>query len=220
MHQLQKDISILSIISLLLSCSGQPYVVEPRNRQNNTLLITIFIVNHGWHTGIIIPAQEIQSQLPALKTRFLDTPYLEFGWGDQDFYQAKEITTGITLNAIFWPTATVMHVRALPEDMERYFSNVESLCITKNEFGALTSFLISSFAIDESGNAQPLKKGIYGDSQFYKGSGSYHLFNTCNKWTAKGLKSAGYDISPSLKLTAEAIMKYLKVENDSNEPCK
>jgi len=34
--------------------------------------------------------------------------------------------------------------------------------------------------------------------------------NTCNKWTAKGLKSAGMDISPTFKLTADSIMDYLK----------
>ena len=34
--------------------------------------------------------------------------------------------------------------------------------------------------------------------------------NTCNKWTAKGLKSAGMDISPTFKLTADSIMDYVK----------
>jgi len=46
--------------------------------------------------------------------------------------------------------------------------------------------------------------------------------NTCNKWTAKGLKSAGMDISPTFKLTAESIMDYLEeyrqtLEMDSSE---
>ncbi len=34
--------------------------------------------------------------------------------------------------------------------------------------------------------------------------------NTCNTWTAKGLKSAGMDISPTFKLTADSIMDYMK----------
>jgi len=33
--------------------------------------------------------------------------------------------------------------------------------------------------------------------------------NTCNTWTAKGLKSAGLDISTAFKLSAESIMDYL-----------
>ena len=55
-----------------------------------------------------------------------------------------------------------------------------------------------------------LKNGIYGNSQFYKGVGDYYLMNTCNKWTAKGLKSIGMDISPIFKLTADSIMTYIK----------
>jgi hypothetical protein len=36
--------------------------------------------------------------------------------------------------------------------------------------------------------------------------------NTCNKWTAKGLKSAGMDISPMFKLTAGSVMSAV-IEN-------
>ena len=54
------------------------------------------------------------------------------------------------------------------------------------------------------------KNGLYGDSQFYKGVGDYHLMNTCNKWTAKGLESAGMDISPTFKLSAGSVMDYIR----------
>ncbi len=37
--------------------------------------------------------------------------------------------------------------------------------------------------------------------------------NTCNKWTAKGLESAGVNINPSLKLTSGSVMGFLKVAN-------
>ena len=55
-----------------------------------------------------------------------------------------------------------------------------------------------------------LGAGIYGDSQFYRGAGEYYLTNTCNKWTAKALQSAGMDISPGFKLTADSVMGYIK----------
>ena len=49
--------------------------------------------------------------------------------------------------------------------------------------------------------------------------------NTCNRWTAKGLKSIGMDISPTLKLTAGSVMNYLtksKIEPtiESTQSCK
>ncbi|MGF1760774.1 DUF2459 domain-containing protein, partial [Photobacterium sagamiensis] len=51
--------------------------------------------------------------------------------------------------------------------------------------------------------------------QFYKGVGDYHLMNTCNQWTAKGLKSTGMDISPTFKLTAGSVMKYVAANNSA-----
>ena len=71
---------------------------------------TLHVVDNGWHTGIIIPARDFA---PA---RFLGSDYfkgkdwLEFGWGDAGFYQAKEITAGLALRALFWPSEAVMHV--------------------------------------------------------------------------------------------------------------
>ncbi|MFY3756190.1 DUF2459 domain-containing protein, partial [Escherichia coli] len=36
--------------------------------------------------------------------------------------------------------------------------------------------------------------------------GRYGILNTCNKWTAKGLQSAGIEIEPALKLTAGSVI--------------
>jgi len=59
------------------------------------------------------------------------------------------------------------------------------------------------------GKVKELKNGIYGNSQFYKGVGDYYLMNTCNKWTAKGLRSTGMDISTKFTLTAGSVIGYL-----------
>ena len=172
----------------------------------------IYIVSHGWHTGFVVPAKRIQNQLPKLRKRFGDIPYIEFGWGDKDFYQAKEITTGLTLNAILWPTESVIHAVAVPKKVDKYFVNstVEILCLSGKEYSSLLRFISESFYKDEHGEILELKSGIYGNSQFYKGVGNFYFMNTCNNWTAKGLKSAGMDISPTFKLTAGSIMDYVK----------
>ena len=59
------------------------------------------------------------------------------------------------------------------------------------------------------------KMTLTGDSHFYKGEGHYYLMNTCNNWTARGLKSAGLNISPTFKLTAGSIMGFLARHNKS-----
>ena len=165
--------------------------------------------------------------MPELERRFGNTPYIEFGWGDKGFYQANETTLGLTLRAIFWPTESVVHSVAVPQKVEEYFSNSEvaKLCLNDGELSALIGFISSSFYRDRSGNLLELQKGIYGDSKFYSGVGDFYLMNTCNRWTAKGLKSIGMDISPKLKLTAGSVMNYLTKANtaltiESTRTCK
>ena len=177
----------------------------------------IYIVNHGWHTGFVVPASKIQQAIPELQKRFGNAPYIEFGWGDNEFYQAEEITSGISLKAIFLPTDSVIHAVAIPRKVEKYFinSDMEKFCLGDTEFKSLVNFISSSFLRDDSGNLMRLNHGIYGDSQFYKAKGDFHIFNTCNKWTAKGLESAGMKISTTFKLSSGSIMNYLSREGSS-----
>ena len=203
------------LILTITACSSKPYVIKTTDISVDSTK-EIYVVNHDWHTGFVVPASTIQKQLPQLKERFNNTPYIEFGWGDKGFYQAKEITSGLSVQAIFWPTESVMHVVAVPSRPDLYFinSDVETLCFTEKQYALLISFIEHSFLKDDNGNILELKNGLYGNSQFYKGEGDYYLMNTCNKWTAKGLKSAGLDISPMFKLTASSVMDYI---SDSDE---
>ena len=218
---------ILLIIFFLSVCSAKPYIVSFAEEFGGSGQNEVYVVSHGWHTGFVIPAPEIQGVIPELEQRFGDIPYIEFGWGDKGFYQAKETTLGLTLRALFWPTESVMHSVAVPQKVEEYFSNSEvaKLCLSDGELSALIGFISNSFYRDKSGNLLKLQKGIYGDSKLYSGVGDFYLMNTCNRWTAKGLKSIGMDISPRLKLTAGSVMNYLTKSNtaltiDLTRTCK
>ena len=218
---------ILLIIIILAGCSAKPYIVSYAEKFGGSGQNEVYVVSHGWHTGFVIPANEIQGLIPELEQRFGDTPFVEFGWGDKEFYQAKKTTLGLKIRAIFWPTDSVIHSVAVPLKVEEYFSNSEvvKLCLSEAEFSALIGFISRSFFRDKSGNLLELQKGIYGDSKFYSGVGDFYLMNTCNRWTAKGLKSIGMDISPKLKLTAGSVMNYLTKANtaltiESTRTCK
>lgn len=156
-------------------------------------------------------ARNINIILPQLKTRFTPQQWYEIGWGDKGFYQAQEITTKLTLQAMFWSSGAVVHIVAFSGQPERYFpaSRVRPLTVNSSQYNGLLRFIGRSFQRDETGHLIALKKGIYGESQFYAANGRYGMLNTCNKWTAKGLKSAGMDINASLKLTAGSVMNAL-----------
>ncbi len=205
---------VLILISGLFGCSFKPVVAGNSEPFSGVGAHEIYVVSHGWHTGLVAPAKAMQARIPALQGRFGDVGYLEFGWGDKGFYQADEITLGLTVRAMLWPTESVMHVVAVSQSLRDYFpdSEVVTLCLTDDALLSLTQFLASSFKRNESDDVMPLQSGMYGDSQFYQGEGDYYLMNTCNKWTAQGLRSVGMNISPSFKLTADSVMDHLKKE--------
>lgn len=211
MKMLLKKCSVVALSLLLLACGTHPQAIESDISYSGQGENKIFIASHGWHTGLIVPSKAVFLHLPELKSRFPYAPYIEFGWGDKGFYQAQEITTKITVRAIFWPSESVVHAVAIPTDnVEAYFSSsdVNTVMITEEELDQLSQFIASSFARSDD-KIISQKLGIYGDSQFYKGVGSYYVMNTCNKWTAKGLQSMGMDISPMFKLTSDSVMDYL-----------
>lgn len=203
---------LLFALLTISGCSGKPYALESDANAGSARTSKLYVVGHGWHVGLVIAAEELNPTLPDLEERFGEAEYYELGWGDKGFYQAEEITVGVTLQAIVWSRGAVMHVVALPVSPDEYFpgSDVVDTCLNAEEVESLKRYLSNSFSRDGDSNLVVLKHGIYGDSQFYGGEGRYHLFNTSNKWTAKALKSAGMDISPTFKLTADSVMAFVK----------
>lgn len=177
----------------------------------------MFVVRHGWHAGLIVPGREINEVIPDLAVHFGDVAYYELGWGDKGFYQSQEITTGLTLQAMFWSQGAVMHVVAVPGSPREYFAGEQLIdtCLSNAELATLKSFITSSFERDAAGSVIFLKPGNYGESQFYDGAGRYYAFNTCNNWTAKALRSAGFDISPTFKITSGSVMSFLSAHQRS-----
>ena len=208
----------MELVSLLfvflVSCSNLPHVVKTTSQVDTAEFVeklnTLYIVRHGWHTGIVIPSYQITSVLPSLRHRFGDVPFIEFGWGDKGFYQSEKITAKLALKAMFIPTESVIHAVAVQDSPELYFSQSEviKLCLTAEENKSLIAFIANSF-LKQDEQIIATKDGIYGDSQFYQAQGDYYLMNTCNKWTAKGLSSAGFDISTTFKLSANSVMRYV-----------
>lgn len=205
-------ISLIFIgLFFIFSCSNKPDVEVTLSDDSDIKNNEVFVVNHGWHTGFVVSSESAYKQIPGLQSRFGDTDYIEFGWGDKGFYKANKITADLVVRAIFWPTESVVHTVSVPVKPSEFFPNSEiiKLCLSENAYAGLVRFIKNSFKQNNDKTLVSLSKGIYGNSQFFKGEGDYYLFNTCNKWTAKGLASAGLDITTGFKLTASSIMDYL-----------
>ena len=171
------------------------------------------VVSNGWHTAIVVPRPELvtTSLLPEAGD-FPDAPFLEFGWGDREYYPAKKKTLGMALAAVLIPTSAVMHLAGLARapELSRADSAVVPVALTKSGFRYLVRAIAGEFMRPRGGRAAPISRGLYPDSNFYEARGSFHLFNTCNTWTARMLRAGGVNLSPSGVITADDLVARLR----------
>ena len=199
------------LVLLLNGCSTESKLVTATTSYSGDGGHPILVVSRGWHTGIVLAADLLTAHSPVLQERFADAAFLEVGWGDEAYYQAGPVTFGVVFTAALVPSSSVVYVVAVPQTGNGYFSNseVRLLCAKEGQARALARFIAESFARDADGRLIERQCGNNGNSQFYAARGSFHLLNTCNTWTAKGLQHLGMDISPTLKLTAGSVMSDL-----------
>jgi uncharacterized protein (TIGR02117 family) len=168
----------------------------------------VWVVDHGWHTGLVLERAEIPGGLWPERDDLAPAPYLEVGWGDAAFYRAKEPGVGLAVRAALGSAGSALHVVALPALPQRIFPGREVVEIRLSLSGlqALVRFVDKSFARGERGRAPQLGPGLYGISAFYPARGRYHLLSTCNTWIADALRSAGVPITPAYAMTAGNLM--------------
>ena len=179
-----------------------------------------YVVGHGWHTGLVIRARDLEERLPELAASLGAASLVELGWGDAAFYRASEPTASLALRAVLFPTATVLHVVAIPEtDLRAYFpgSTVITLAVPASGYERLLDHLIETFARTAEGGLIALEPGLYGESRFYRAEGSFHAFNTCNSWVARAVATTGYPLRTTAAVTADGVLNELRRGTDT--PC-
>lgn len=197
----------LILLSGCTKTASSFYPPDPNRTDNKT----IYIVNHGIHTGIILPQHDADPYMHAFDD-FKSAQYIEVGWGDETYYQSPVNTLWMGVKALFLPTHSVLHVASLQSEPTVYFSKKEviSLKLSKAGFIRLVEYIDHSFSLNEKKETIKLKKGLYGTSRFYSAKGTFHLFNTCNTWSAGAIHSSGFPINPSFTFTSDNLMYQVK----------
>ena len=172
----------------------------------------VHVTSNGWHTAIVVPAPDLVTAgaIPEVED-FPGAAFLEFGWGDRTYYPAEKKTLGMTLSAALVPTPAVMHVaghRTPPQEVAEY--ELISVNLSEEGFRRLVKTLAAEFERPVGGRAKPISRGLYAHSLFYQAHGEFHLFNTCNTWTARMLRAGGVALSPSGIVTADKLMTRLR----------
>ena len=195
--------------SLQLGCASLPEGLFPPAPGAPTK--AVHLVSHGWHAGIVVRRADIPPGVWPQSRDYADAEYLEVGWGDRDYYMTRRPHLGHVLKAGLLPTDSVLQIVGFDGPVERYFPRSEVIRIDLSEAGfeRLVRYLAASHAVDSTGRTQPLGRSIYGRGSFYLSRETYHLFNTCNAWTARAMREAGCPITPATNLLVGTLMSNL-----------
>jgi uncharacterized protein (TIGR02117 family) len=199
------------LLFLLLACASAGPIADPQSHRERGKARRVFVVNHGWHSAIVIGKADIPEGLLPEIGDFPDADYLEIGWGDRDYYQAPDPGLGSALKAAFWSSGSVLHVAAFKGSVENYFpqSEIVEIALSDEAFRQLVQFISDTFLRSDSAPVET-RSGLYGNSRFYAARGRFHLFRTCNTWVAEALHSAGLPISPAYAISAGNLMYQVK----------
>ena len=153
-----------------------------------------------------------------LAERFGGYPFIEIGWGEQDFYAsvptAADLSIGLTLKALFTPdNKSVVHVVGLPDTPRKVFTSADIVAVSLSDagFARMLSALNASVVLGGDPPAlQTLGRGLYGPSLFFRANGAFHMFKVCNHWVADMLAAAGLPVTPVLDTVPSGLLLDLK----------
>lgn len=190
------------ILYLLLAVLGTLITTSDNEKQasfKQESSLDIYIVSNGLHTDIVVPMHHRVIDWPK---HFRQPPFvgfdqyqwISFGWGDQDFF-LKSTQTGFpdgwtTIKAVLLPSKSLMHV-SFYQRLNPGSTNVYQLTISSAQYKPLAQFILSSFVLSQHKQFQQVANGYTNRDFFFEARHYYHLFNTCNNWTNRGLKSVG-----------------------------
>ncbi|MGH8614630.1 MAG: DUF2459 domain-containing protein [Gammaproteobacteria bacterium] len=199
-----KTSSLLVIVIALCCACTAPVKKNVDLLRADRPATSLYLVVDSWHAGVVIKRADIPGELLPERRDFPEAEYLEFAWGDWDFYQAPKFNLGYALKALFFPTKSVLHVVGFRGPVVRYapYRELIELHLSTRRLERLVGYIDETFARGGTGAVAPLGPGLYGDSRFYPARGKFHLFNTCNTWAAGALQAAGYPISPAITVDA------------------
>lgn len=173
--------------------------------------VTVHVVSHGWHSGLVIPAAVIDGAAWPARREFPDAEHFEVGWGDRAYYQASDPGLWAGLRALLWPSPGVLHIVALRGAPAQQFPAAPTATLDISREGAqrLVAAIAASHERDAEGRPIAFGPSLYGQGRFYASRERFHLFATCNVWVASRLRDAGVAVRPALALTTGLLFAQL-----------
>jgi uncharacterized protein (TIGR02117 family) len=171
----------------------------------------VYVLSNGWHTGLVVARADVPPGRIPEAADVADARYLEFGWGDREYYPAPRPTVGMALAAALTPSPAVLHLAGRDAPPRASAAGIEVLAVplTATGLARLVVRIDEAFERPPGGRADAVAAGLYPGSRFYPARGEFHLFNTCNTWIADTLAAAGLRLPPGV-ITADDLMQRLR----------
>lgn len=214
--------------ALLLGLTGAalgPWIPEcvPAARESPSGGVVFYLVRERWHTGILLPTTFARRCIPEA-AHLPEAAWVDFGWGEADFYQTPGFDLRLALKAILRHNASVMRLAAVPAELHRFYGHdswLLPLCVDSARAYRLCSFLQQSLQRDSTGRALLSSVQANGWVRFYRARDTYWGLHTCNTWVARALQAAGFPIPWRGVVLAEqlfALLQRYRCPNLSPQP--
>lgn len=163
--------------------------------------VEAWVLSNGLHTDLVFPirseAIDWRQLFPFAHFKAVpsDAEFIAIGWGDREFYLHTptwaDLTAARALGALSGGNRALLHVTYLRRAQLRH--GAYQLPLSQAQYTQLVDYVRATLP---SGRAMPIAGAHYGnDDAFYEAEGGYHLFETCNTWTGRGLRRAGVTVS-------------------------
>ena len=205
LKEIAKAIPILLML-IISGCTAPKTNLFPPGE--NDKIVSVYLVNHGRHTGLIVPVKSIPTNIWPEAEDFGHHQYIEAGWGDEDFFKDPNHSFWVTVKAVLLPTDSTIHIVGFNKPVKEYFPeiNITKIDLSEKGFNNLCKFVSDKYFHDKENKTHFIAPGRYGNSKFYKANGKYYFPQMCNLWTARALEVAGCPVAPTCVITSKEIM--------------
>lgn len=218
------DLLLLLVAAALLTARSGDRTLFPTSGE----VVTVDFVSHGYHSGLVLPRPTVAATaernrlkaLPRVAERFGAYPWIEVGWGEDEFYRNVPTPEALSLRmaarALLRPgNASVLHVVGISEEPRRYFDTADMVRLPLSPAGLdrLLSRLDAAFVRVPGDAPVELGPGLYGPSLFYRANETFSILKVCNHWTADLLDAAGVPTAPVLATLPHGLLWDLRLRS-------
>jgi uncharacterized protein (TIGR02117 family) len=169
------------------------------------------IVHNSWHAAIVLRRAVIPAQTLVEVGDFPDAEFIEFSWGDRDFFPDPNAGVWAGLRAAVWSSGSVLHLVGFAKAPREFYrgATITEFRLNSPALAKLIDFLSAEFVRHSTTGRAEASPGLFAGGKFYPARGKFSALRTCNTWIAEALQSAGMAMAPAWVITAASLQRQL-----------